>query len=329
MTRVNIIHAPTEIAGQIGILCDGLRKKGHNASGYNWFQSYLKYSKNIINTDSYELVKFINVLDKYCDIVHFHNGNTFMIDNKDISFLCKDNKLVMHHWGNDVRTQEMIKKYNPYSLPKSYLSDEEIKKRLEYLSKYIDTAIVQDQEVYFYVKDYYKNVYVMPLACKVNGFKAIYPKIDNGNIKIIHAPTDREFKGSAYVEQAMRKLTEKRDVSYITIERMSHLEALQAYMEADIVIDQLLCGSYGMLSVEAMAMGKAVIAYIREDVRANLTSDVPIVNANPDNIYSVILNLVNDPKRIVELGHAGRQYVMKYHDIEVVTNQLCQIYEKL
>jgi len=52
---MQIIHAPTEIAGQMGILCEGLRTKGHYASGYNWFNSYLQYKGKIINTDAYEL----------------------------------------------------------------------------------------------------------------------------------------------------------------------------------------------------------------------------------------------------------------------------------
>jgi glycosyltransferase involved in cell wall biosynthesis len=327
---VNIIHAPTEIAGQMGILCDGLRAKGYNVKGYNWFTSYLKYSSKIINTDAYELAKIIPTLVKYSDIIHFYNGNTFLLQNVDLPLIYNERrKMIMHHWGNDVRSSALVKKLNPYSLPSSYLSDSDIHKRLSLLSKYIDTAIVQDYETYQYVKDYYKKVHVLPLACNVTDFPVAYPDAQNKMPKIIHAPTNRDFKGSVYVEAAVNKIKQKTSFTYHTVEKMRHDEALQAYLGADIVVDQLLCGSYGMLSVEAMAMGKVVVAFIREDIRNHLPLDLPIATATPENLPEVLLDIINNPARRTQLGHAGREYVLNYHEVGVVTEQLCKIYRQL
>ncbi|SNR85343.1 Glycosyltransferase involved in cell wall bisynthesis [Anaerovirgula multivorans] len=327
---MQIVHAPTEIAGQMGILCEGLRAKGHYSSGYNWFHSYLKYRGRIMNTDAYELSKLINTLDKYSDIIHFHNGNTFFRQYLDLSYLHEaGKKIVMHHWGNDVRSMAKVRQLNPYALPSSYLSDEEIHNNLSMLSKYIDTAIVQDYEVYPYVKDYYKTVHVLPLACKINDLPVSYPDISKKIYKVIHAPTNRSFKGSVYVEAAIHKLKQNTEFIYQAIENMSHEEALQAYREADIVIDQLMCGSYGMLSVEAMAMGKVVIAFIREDVRKNFPVDLPIVNSKPETVYEVLSGLINNPSSLAQIGRASREYVLKYHEMGVVTDQLCKIYQQL
>ncbi|MCC5912509.1 MAG: glycosyltransferase family 1 protein [Clostridiaceae bacterium] len=327
---MQIIHAPTEIAGQMGTLCEGLRAKGHYASGYNWFDSYLQYKGKIINADAYELSKLINTLNNYSDIIHFHNGNTFFLKYKDLPYLSDGKKkIVMHHWGNDVRSQAKASQFNQYALPSSYLSDDQIHKNLSFLSKYIHTAIVQDYEVYPYVKDYYKNIYVLPLACKVSDLPVRYPDANNKISRVIHAPTNRSFKGSDYVEAAVQRLQKSTQFIYQVIENMSHQRAIQAYLESDIIIDQLLCGSYGMLSVEAMAMGKVVIAFIREDVRRHLPTDLPIVNTRPETLHGVLSGLVNNPARLAELGRASREYVMKHHDIGVVTDQLCNIYEKL
>ncbi|MFZ7102541.1 MAG: glycosyltransferase family protein [Peptococcaceae bacterium] len=327
---MQIVHAPTEIAGQIGILCEGLRAKGHHASGYNWFNSFLNYSGKILNTDAYELAKLINTLAKYSDIIHFHNGNTLLLEYADLAHFHKmKTKMVMHHWGNDVRSKLKVKKLNPYSLPTSYLRDSEIHKRLFLLAKYIDTAIVQDYEVYLYVKDYYKNVHILPLACNVGNFPVAYPDPGRQIPKVIHAPTNRAFKGTAYVEEAVAKLQPQTAFIYQTVEKMSHDAAIKAYLEADIVIDQLLCGTYGMLSVEAMAMGKVVVAFIREDVKNHLPADLPIVNAKPETLSEVLAGLINNPARRAQLGRAGREYVMKHHEIGVVTDQLCRIYQQL
>ena len=56
--------------------------------------------------------------------------------------------MVMHHWGSDVCSVEMVNRLNPYPLPPTYYSDEEIHKQLTNLSQSINTAIVQDFEAY-------------------------------------------------------------------------------------------------------------------------------------------------------------------------------------
>ena len=48
------------------------------------------------------------------------------------------------------------------------------------------------------------------------------------------------------------------------IENLPNAEATRRYRDADLVVDQLLAGWYGGFAVEAMALGKPVIAYLRE-----------------------------------------------------------------
>jgi hypothetical protein len=330
VVHVHVIHAPSEIAGQMGILCYGLRQKGIQVNGYNWFRSYIGYKQDIINTDAYELAKLIDPLVKFCDVFHFHNGNTFLPGNMDLpSIAGTGKKIVMHHWGSDVRTVEKVRQLNPYPLPPSYLTDEQIHTRLNLLSQAIQTAIVQDYEVYPYVKDYYKNVFVLPLACNTNSITPVYPDPNRKQLIIVHAPTNRAFKGSDYVERAIEQLMKKASFTYHLVERMSHQQALATYKSADIVIDQILCGSYGMVSVEAMAMGKVVVAFVRDDVRAKLPPDLPIIVATPDTLYGVLLHLFKNPELRHSIGRASRAFVEKYHSVDHVTNQLLSIYQQL
>src|SRR5690606_27741113 len=108
-------------------------------------------------------------------------------------------------------------------------------------------------------------------------------------VLIVHAPTQREFKGTDEINLAIEKL--QRDipsVKYQLVEGVSHAEALQLYRQADIVIDQVLCGAYGNLSVEGMALGKPVVCYIRPDLVSKYPPELPIVSANPDTLYDVL-----------------------------------------
>lgn len=327
---MNIVQAPTEIAGQIGALSKALRNKGHNVAAFNCFHTYLSYKGDIINTDGWEILRNFDFLINNTDIFHFHNTNTFLENFEDLPIIKeKGKKMVMHHWGSDVRTAEMVRNLNPYPLPPTYYTDEEIHNQLEKISKYIDTAIVQDFEVVPYVKDYYKNVFVLPLACNIENFQVAYPSINTNNPLIVHAPTNREFKGSDHLDHAINEIKDKAQFTYQLVEKMSHSNALSIYQNADIIVDQLLVGTYGMFSVEAMAMGKPVVAYIRDDVRSRFPDDLPIVQATPETLAEVLLELIQDPIRRYELGKAGRAYVEKYHSADHVIKELLRIYAQL
>ncbi|MFO1445000.1 glycosyltransferase family 4 protein [Bacillus sp. Bva_UNVM-123] len=327
---MKIVHAPTEIAGQMGIICKELRKKGHHAAGYNGFHTYLNYKGDILNTDAFEVMRELEFLINNAEIFHFHNANTFLQDFSDLPLLKEmGKKMVMHHWGSDVRSVKMVRKLNPYQLPPTYFTDLQIDRQLKQLANYIDTAIVQDYEAYPYVKDYYKKVFVLPLACNVENFEVSYPSESNHKPTIIHAPTNRSFKGSIHVKEAIKKIQGKAEFTYQIVEKMSHEKALEIYKKADIIIDQLLCGTYGMFSVEAMAMGKPVVAFIRDDVRKKFPASLPIVQATPETLADVLLKLIQNPKERHELGIAGRRYVEEYHSAKRVTNELIKIYYQL
>ena len=327
---MRVCQAPSQIANQMGTLCYGLRQQGVQVNGYNWFRSYVGYKKNIVNTDAYELAKLVDPLVQYCDIFHFHNGNSLLAGNMDVPYISgAGRKMVMQHWGSDVRAEKRVRHLNPYPLPASYLTDAQIHKRLEFLSQYIQNAIVQDYEVYPYVQDYYKNVEILPLACNISDFTPLYPRADQKELTVIHAPTNRAFKGSDDIERAIKQMKPKVNINFHIIERMNHQQALIAYSTADVVIDQILCGSYGMVSVEAMALGKVVVAFVRDDVRAKLPPDLPIVIANPDTLCKVLLHLYQNPELRHEIGKASRAFVEKYHSIEHVAKRLIAIYQKL
>lgn len=327
---MKIVHAPTEIAGQMQTMVNGLRLAGHETNGFNWFLSYLNYSGGINITDAYELIRIVDPISRYADVIHFHNGNSFLANNTDLPLLHANGKrMVMHHWGNDVRSKKITALLNPYPIPPSYFPDERIHQNLLFSSKYIRHAIVQDYELYPHVADYYEHVHVIPLACKYEEIPYAYPSKDNPKPVIIHAPTNREFKGSEYVEKAIAELKGTRTFEYCAIEKMSHRQAMKTYLTADIIVDQILCGTYGMLSVEAMAMGKVVVAFVRDDVRAKFPAELPIVVANPDTISSVLASLIDNPEARYNLGVAGRRYVEKYHSLDYIIPKLLDVYKSV
>ncbi|WP_074955100.1 glycosyltransferase [Alicyclobacillus macrosporangiidus] len=330
MTVPTVLHAPIEIAGQMGTLCQGLRNFGWTANGYNWFHTYLQYDSPIVQTDAYELMHVFEPLVRAADIIHFHNGDTMLTDYRDLPMLKALGKpMVMHHWGNDVRDVETLNRRLKYPLPPSYHTPDEIRAKLATLSQYIDHAIIQDHELYEFIAPYYKRVYELPLVVDTKALQPVYPNVSNPCPLIVHAPTSDEFKGTRYVERAIDNLRSRYRFEYKRIEKMNHKAAMSWYERADIVIDQVMCGTYGLLSVEAMAMGKPVIAYIRDDLRPTYPGPLPIVSADPDTLEVNVAALISDPGRRRALGMQGRRYAEQYHDTGVVVQRLIRIYEEI
>lgn len=337
--RLNIVHAPLEIAGQVGLICDFLRRFGVRAVGYNYYPTYLNYQK-VINTDSYELAKMVQFAIEHYDLFHFHNGYTFLDGFLDIEMIRERGKqIIMHHRGNDVRSRQRARKWhgyeNPYVNADSSVPDEEIDRNLRYFAKNVSAAIVQDYELMPYVEDYYaeqgKKVYVLPRLINLQQFPPApkQPSKKANEIIIVHAPTQRDFKGTELINQTIENLQQELPIQYRLVEGLSHEEALALYRQADIIIDQILCGAYGNLSVEGMALGKPVVCYIRPDLVNKYPAGLPIRSANPDNLQDVLRELVSDHELRLELGRQGREYVSQNHSADSVIKQLLNIYREV
>ncbi len=265
------------------------------------------------------------------DIFHFHFGETFFPDKSDLEILKQaGKKMVVHHHGSDIRLLSVAQKNNPYVRVKPEWTEAKIKKNLSILSKYIDHAIVQDHELKGYISDFYKNIHVIPHAIDLNQFKPQYPPMKNAFPLVVHAPTKRNLKGTESIIEAVNQL-KNTDLSFDfkLIEGMDHQETMKLLSAADIVIDQLRIGSYGYLSSEAMALGKPVICYIREDLKEKYPPELPIVHANPDTITTVLRNLINHPNQWNNIGVRGRTYVQNHHHTQKIINQYLDIYKKL
>lgn len=150
---------------------------------------------------------------------------------------------------------------------------------------------------------------------------------------IVHAPTHRRVKGTDYVINALAALrNEGIDVDLDLVEDVPHAEALKRYARADIFIDQLIAGFYGGVAVEAMAMAKPVLCYLREDDRSLMPAEMrralPIVNATPETLTSVLRELLAGGRETLsKLGAGSRAYVEAWHDPRAIARELQRDYE--
>ncbi len=159
---------------------------------------------------------------------------------------------------------------------------------------------------------------------------AVTPSPPSGRRRpvVVHAPSSRRRKGTDHVLRACEGL----DVELRIVEGLHHEEALALYRDADIVVDQLNAGWYGLFAIECMALGKPVLTFLHDEaVRRTEEAygvPVPVVNTSHDTLHDRLAELVAmAPSEREEIGRASRAYVEQVHDLERVTDRLVELYD--
>jgi glycosyltransferase involved in cell wall biosynthesis len=146
---------------------------------------------------------------------------------------------------------------------------------------------------------------------------------------ILHAPSSRRRKGTEHVVAAVEGL----DADLEIVEGLHHDEAFERFRNADIVVDQLNAGWYGLFAIECMALGKPVVTFLHDEaVRRTekaFGTTVPIVSATAENLREQLRPLVADVAERRRLGAASRAYVELVHDQDRVTDRLLDVYARL
>jgi len=155
------------------------------------------------------------------------------------------------------------------------------------------------------------------------------PPSDRNRPLVVHAPSNRERKGTAHVVAACEQLRLELDI----VEGVPHEEARERYARADIVVDQLNAGWHGIFALEAMALGKPVVTYLKPDVVEQAESayglKVPIVPATKETLVDALRPLAESPTERRRIGAESRAYVERVHDIDRIADRLIDIYSRL
>jgi glycosyltransferase involved in cell wall biosynthesis len=146
---------------------------------------------------------------------------------------------------------------------------------------------------------------------------------------ILHAPSSRRRKGTEHVVAACEGL----DADLELVEGLHHDEAFERYRNADVVVDQLNAGWYGLFAIECMALGKPVVTFLREEAvrrtETALGTQVPLVSATAETLRDRLRPLVADAAERRRLGAASRAYVERVHDVERIADRLLDVYARI
>jgi glycosyltransferase involved in cell wall biosynthesis len=147
-------------------------------------------------------------------------------------------------------------------------------------------------------------------------------------LRIGHAPSHRGVKGTGAVVRAVEALrAEGQRVELVLVEGVSHQVARNLYEGIDVLVDQLYAGWYGGVAVEAMALGKPVLVYIRHEdldgIPDAMRRDLPFVEVEEATLCDRLREVVRMSRtELHRLGRASRAFVERWHDPTRIAAQI-------
>lgn len=275
-------------------------------------------------------ISLITKLLKKASLIHFHGSHSILREIDIKLFHYKKIPMIISFTGGDARIEGIAAKKNKYFFRKPWIErDKRNIEKFKRISKYIK-YVANDCELAEYVIPYFKKVFILRQAVDLTKITCRFPNSGTNVPVVVHIPTEPWAKGTEFINTAIERLRNEGFIfEFKLLKNISQIEVYKEISQADIYIDELHCGSHGVTAVEAMASGKPIINFIRDDLIEKYPRDLPIVNANPDTIYDKLKMLIKDAELRHEIGIKSRKYVEKYHSLEVIGPKLLEIYREI
>ena len=346
---MKVLLLPTNISSDISHKVAALREHGIDARGLVLSSSKIQSDRNVDVLEGSVGGRFENRRRgisnflaiwrgmRWADVVHWTCVMGVLPRRLDEFLVKRLNKPRVVQWyGSDIRDPEIESRRNPFyaqAFANGYEYDNEssaFSRSTQERFANLGFFPIEFRETMHYLRaELFPVRFVSRQMVNLADHPVCLPEPSKRKPMVVHAPSAPVAKGTRFVLDAVQRLKQDVDFDFQLVENMPHEQALGALSRCDIFIDQLVLGSHGYAAVEAMAFGKPVVCYINAETGKAYPPELPIVNANPENIEVVLDGLLRDGERRRELGRRSREYVEKFHDGRKVTADLISIYERV
>ena len=322
---------PMDMAGTVRALADGLMARGHHAEVIVWRPSPYGYRADRTVATRAARLRFAASTPFRFDVLHGQGGRTWLSYVDMVVGRAAGRTCLIQYNGSDARTPDIAARAHPArarAVDPSQASSVRRHRRLG--ARVAQGAVVQDLELATYLLADFQRIFVVPFAidlAMIDQVRAVSPaSAASRPLRVLHAPSNPAIKGTALIEGAVASLAGRQAVELLLISGKSHQEVLAAIAGADVVIDQLNSETTGVLSAEAMALGKPVLCEYEPLRLAPSARPSPVVPITSENLGERLLDLCTDDDRRRRLGREGREYVLRLHAPERAAAALEQVY---
>lgn len=349
---MRVLHLPVNIASQISITVRALRDVGVDARGLVLGSTIVQSPTGIQVFSLGSRKKPLQWITRRTawdysvlyeiwrsDVIHWHFALPALpraLDLKWARWLGKPG--IVEFWGSDIRVPEEDERDNPYYARRGpdyeYRSVESRAlsyTRQECFAKHGVRACLAIKPFSRYLKPgLFAKVYWSRGRVIMSEFQPRYPAPDNPHPILAHSPTAKVAKGTAAVLAAVETLKSQYDFEFRLIHNVPRAQALEMVQTCDIFLDQFVDGNgYGIAATEAMALGKPVVCYIKPSAVPLWPMDIPVINANQDNLAQMLEPLLQSAQLRYEIGKRSRVYAEEHHDAHKYAQWLVTVYQEL
>lgn len=333
---MKILHAPHNIGGMAGVLAAAQRALGHQATSYAFAPTGFDYPADVTMNDHCSAPerwqKALQLASRH-DIFHFYFGSSLLGESlTDVPILARLGKKIFFYFcGCDSRDEKATVMRYPVNgcrrcFPKRCSPNRE--KALATAARYGRVNFVSTPDLMEFVE----RSLLLPQAVDFDLIDTLLaeppPEKEPGSFIIAHAPTSRAVKGTTHLERSVEELKKQGiQAELLILENLTHRETLQACRKADLGVDQLLIGSYGLFAAELMALGVPVLAYIRDDLAEKYPEKPPLISASPATLTARLTEFYENRLSPGELKEAGAKYARTYHDPLALARRCLEHYQ--
>ena len=308
---LRVVHCPVNTAGVPWANVQALRRRGVDAQlvVFNRYRLHPEADRSLELGSGFAARQLkqwraLAELLPRTDVFHFYFGLTLVPKSLQFPILrALRKKSVYHFLGSDIRGK------TPQQLA---------------YGRRAGAQIVGSYDAVRWVPD----AHVVPPGIDLGAYEPAPPS-DRARPVVLHAPSNRARKGTEHVIAACAELPVELEI----VEGLPHAEARKRYHSADIVVDQLNAGWYGLFAIEAMALGKPVVSFIHDEAARRTEQafgrPVPIVRTTKETLAETLRLLVESPAERRRIGAESRSYVEHVHDLDRVADRLLDIYARL
>jgi len=337
-TKLRILHAGDDVCGIPSLLAEQQRRLGHDARA-------LRFSRNAYGFDgdidvAYDrswskarrLAVRLGALARQAprfDVVHLHGYDNILPHVLGTPLLRALGKtVVMHFHGCEVRQAALAGDGEGlYCRECALRADCDLTaqlRRRRVAERWADAILCSTPDLLSAVP----TARYIPNPVDMERWPAAPASPRNGTLRVVHIPSSPALKGTAHVESAVAELQGRGyPVELVMATGVPHRDVPALWASADVVVDQLNVGWYGVAAIEAMAIGRPAAAYLLPALAAQ-HGEPPLIRITRDDAAAVLARAVDEPDWREEMARRGREYAHTVHDARRVAEQVVGVYRE-
>ncbi|MBF0497941.1 MAG: tetratricopeptide repeat protein [Deltaproteobacteria bacterium] len=303
-----LIYSDFNIAGQLTKLMRALNAHTpHKARCVIFQDDFLQYDRDIILQDQQGrplLSDLKEVYDLVTQADFFHIGRQAVnLPGLDFDQILNERNCLMQYFGSDLR------------LNHERLFLWHLKKNIPALVGYGWTLAFPLPLRYYHVQQFFDPA----------SFSRVDRLKPGDVIRVVHAPTNREIKKTALFLEVMARLQKEFRVEVDVVEGVSNKVCLNRKARGHITYDEMGTPTFGLNSVESMAMGHVSLSSVNPHVLSYFP-DCPIVRITEDTLEPLLRRLLTDIDLINNIGDMSYAFIRRHFNEKLSAIRFSNLY---